>query len=411
MKNTAEGSEKSAEHKQPPLTDSMKALLDELRVIVSNPVVEAAYNEAVSNVQAFVNNNGPEKNPWAGTTVDYFVDYFKEWFTFLPSPTDGLGKIVPLTWFYLNNKSAFYFLNTLESKSGTAKEYSKEIFNWSVKFVVERGEFMDAPDSAPDYLIKEWTDEPSTDISEYIIPHKKEYPPYGKFLSFNEFFTRKFINQKKSRPILDDADSIVVASGDTEINFIESELTLETPLHVKTRQINVNELLDKSEYANYFVGGTAVSCVLMPNSYHHYHAPVSGDIVESKDIPGIYNGIMDGEDWFNRGDIGESTTDFSIFEDFHRAYYIIKTKSNGYVAIIPVGLNTISKIVTLNPYQSKMVSEGEAAKPVNKGDELGNFAYGGSLNILLFEANVFSSVSALMGQRLGQMSVPKRLSK
>lgn len=392
---------KAKEYKQPPLTPLMKKLVRQLRVIVSNPVVEAAYNDAVSNVESMVSNNGPKKNPWAGTTVDHFVKYFEDWFTFLPSPTEGLGKIVPLTWFYLNNESAFYFLNTLESKSSPAKCYNKEIFNWTVEFVIARGKFMDSKASAPDYLIKEWMDAPSTDISQYIIPK-------GGFKSFNEFFTRELKDRKKSRPILDDSESVVVASADTEINFIQSELTLKTPLHIKTRQINVHELLNKSDYAKHFVGGTAVSCVLMPNSYHRYHSPVSGRIVESKDIPGIYNGIIDGEDWFNRGNIGESTTDFSIFEDFHRAYYIIETKKNGYVAIIPVGLNTISKIVTLIPYQSKMVGPGQTPKAVTKGDELGHFAYGGSLNILLFGPGVFSSMSVLMGQRLGQMGELKQ---
>ena len=65
----------------------------------------------------------------------------------------------------------------------------------------------------------------------------------------------------------------------------------------------------------------------MPNNYHRYHAPVTGEIVESGEISGIYNGIMDGEHWFNIFNVGESSTDFSIFEDFHRAYFIIKTKN------------------------------------------------------------------------------------
>jgi len=45
---------------------------------------------------------------------------------------------------------------------------------------------------------------------------------------------------------------------------------------------------------------------------------------------------------------------------------------------------------------------------VKKGDPLGNFAYGGSLNILLFEKGVFTSVSVLMGSRLGTMSPSAR---
>lgn len=393
--------------KQPPLTPAMKKLISALKRIALNPVVEAAYNEAVSNVQVNIFDMETQQtitNPWAGTTIEYFIEYFEKWFTFLPSPTSGLGKIVPFTWFYLENKSAFYFLNVFESRSGNAREYSKEIFIWTVAFIMERGKFMDSKASAPSYLIKEWELFLGPQMKQYVIPK-------GGYKTFNEFFTRQLKDQSVSRPILDDDPSIVVASGDTEINFIESELTLTTEIDVKTRQINVTELLDDSDLAKYFVGGTALSCVLMPNNYHRYHSPVSGKIVESKNVPGIYNGIMDGEDWFNKGNIGESTTDFSIFEDFHRAYYIIDTQKYGYVAMIPVGLNTISKIVSLNPYADKLVRKEDCPVAVKKGDELGHFAYGGSLNILMFEPGVFSSLSVLMGQRLGQMSAPSRLSK
>ncbi len=134
---------------------------------------------------------------------------------------------------------------------------------------------------------------------------------------------------------------------------------------------------------------------------------VQGEIIESKELPGIYNGITDGEDWFNHGNIGESTTDFSIFEDFHRAYFIFKTKNHGFVAQIPVGLNTISALFSsVVNHHSTMVPPGSKPVAIHKGDELGHFAYGGSLNILLFQKGVLGSISVLMGQRLGTLSAP-----
>ena len=224
--------------------------------------------------------------------------------------------------------------------------------------------------------------------------------------SFNDFFTRQLKPSAHARPISSpDDDSVVVASADSEINFIESDLTLTTSLQVKTRQINVQDLLNNSKIALNFVGGTAISCVLMPNNYHRYHSPVTGKIVESAEVAGVYNGIKDGEHWFNHWNVGESSTDFSIFEDFHRAYFIFKTEKYGYVAMIPVGLNTISAIFpSMINNESSMVPPGCPPVTVKKGDELGHFAYGGSLNILLFQKGVFSSVSVLMGQRLGNMN-------
>jgi phosphatidylserine decarboxylase len=378
----------------------MNRLLNELRVIVNNPVVESAFNDAIANVEPYVAELGTsQKNPWAGKTVDYFVDYFENWFTFLPTPTGGLGKIVPFTFFYLNNREAFYFLNDLKSRRKGAKSYTREVFNWTVKFVKARGRFMDSPESLK--YLPEWKQSLGPTIKDFIIPK-------GGFTSFNEFFTRELKPSAHARPISDPQDeSVLVASADSEVNFIQADLTLSTSLKVKTRQISVKDLLKGSKYAKQFVGGTAVSCVLMPNSYHRYHAPVGGMIVESQDVPGIYNGVMDGEHWFNEGNIGEGTTDFSIFEDFHRAYFVIRTTKHGYVAMVPVGLNTISAIfASVVNRRSTMVPVGGRPVRVAKGDELGHFAYGGSLNILLFQPGVFSSVSVRMGQRLGSLSTP-----
>jgi len=370
-------------------------LIEELEEITSNPVVEAAYNDAIANVQPVLWTG--EHNPWVGKTIDYFIDYFRSWYAFLPQPTGGLGKIVPFTYFYYNNESAFFFLNELKSRKNRSVPYTKEIFNWTVEFIKARGEFMDSKKSLK--YVEEWMEDPSTHIEDFIVPK-------GGFKSFNQFFTRELKPSANARPIAHpDDDSIVVASADSEINFIESELTLDKEMNIKGRQISMKELLNGSKYANHFVGGTAVSCVLMPNNYHRYHSPVTGKIVVSEEVPGIYNGIMDGEDWFNTFNVGESTTDFSIFEDFHRAYFVIQTSKYGYVAIVPVGLNTISAIKpSMINKKSSMVPPGSKPVPVKKGDELGHFAYGGSLNMLFFQKGVFSSVSLLMGQRLGDLS-------
>lgn len=265
---------------------------------------------------------------------------------------------------------------------------------------MERGNFMDSPQSLK--CIDAWLKDPATNIDQFIVPS-------GGFKSFNEFFTRELDMSKNPRPINEpDDSSIVTASADTIINFIISDLTLSTQLNVKDRQLNVKQLLHRSEYAKYFEGGTAISAVLMPGVYHHYHSPVTGKIVEGVDVPGVYNGIVDGEHWFNEiFNVGESTTDFSIFEDFHRAYYVIETKNYGYVAIVPVGLNTISRITpSLVGKKSTYVEPGGKPVQIKKGDRLGHFAYGGSLNILLFQKGAFASLSVLMGHRIGQLTPP-----
>ncbi|MBW1803542.1 MAG: phosphatidylserine decarboxylase [Deltaproteobacteria bacterium] len=228
-------------------------------------------------------------------------------------------------------------------------------------------------------------------MDEFIIPP-------GGFKSFNEFFTRNI--KPGARPIAAVADdSVVVAPADCLINVIDSWVTADTKIPVKGRmKLNVKELLNNSEYADLFVGGTVVSCILLPSTYHHYHAPVSGMVVQSEEnVHDLYYGIEDFPGFYHQGNIGHDA-DFSIFEQFHHGYYVIRTEKYGHVAMIPVGLNTISSVVFPAKYK-----EVKPQKPVavHKGDDLGFFAYGGSLVILLFEKDRFPALKIPQGQRIG----------
>ena len=138
----------------------------------------------------------------------------------------------------------------------------------------------------------------------------------------------------------------------------------------------------------------------MPTVYHRYHAPISGTVVEAdEDVAGTYFGISDFPKLLNGGNVGYGY-DYSVFEHFRRGYLIIQTEKYGYVAMIPVGLNTISSVVFEAPYK-KVDSSNPVS--VTKGDELGYFQYGGSLNILLFEKGCFPAVRIPQGQVIGTM--------
>jgi len=202
---------------------SLDALIKELKEITSNPVVEAAFNDAIANVKPILWNGEP--NPWKGKTIDYLIEYFKGWYAFLPTPTSGLGKIVPFTYFYYDNESAFYFLNELKSRKNNKLSYSLEIFDWTVRFIKTRGEFMDSKDSLK--FIEQWLKDPALNMQDFIVPKEG-------FKSFNDFFTRKLKMTVNPRPISDPKDdSILTASADSELNFIDSELTLNTPMNTK----------------------------------------------------------------------------------------------------------------------------------------------------------------------------------
>ncbi|NEQ96839.1 MAG: phosphatidylserine decarboxylase [Cyanothece sp. SIO2G6] len=328
---------------------------------------------------------------WSGAGIDELCAFFEEWYAWLPDVPTGLDYIQKFSWLYYLNEYGLAFVT-----KGAGYEMTKN-------FVAIRGTYFDSPESAA--LVNDWVEQLGgiAKVSQqYVIPEPTNPTGNYGFNSFNEFFIREV--QPGVRPITSpDDDSIVVASADCVINMIVDDLTLETQIPVKTVYLNVRQLLDNSEFASNFEGGTAVSCILMPDSYHRYHAPVSGQVVDSNEnVAGEYFGIQDFPGLLNDDNVGYGYN-YSVFEDFRRGYMVIQTERFGCVAVVPVGLNTIASVVFKDEF--KRVTSASPV-PIIKGDEIGYFQYGGSLNILLFEADRFPSLNIFQGQQIGLLLNP-----
>jgi phosphatidylserine decarboxylase len=317
-------------------------------------------------------------NPWKGKKFDDLLKFFNDWYYLQPEPSgaqDEFNYIEKFAWFYYKNKYAQQIVGKDPGLS------------WSREFAAARGKFLETKESTAS--IPKWMADPSIKIEQYIVP------PDG-FKTFNDFFIRDL--KPGTRTIASPTDdSVMVAPTDcvlTMINPLTPEIEIPTKL---TQKLNVKELLHGSEYAKYFENGTAVSCILLPNTYHHYHAVVSGKVVESReDVAGQYSGIKDFGSFINAGNIGYGSS-YSVFENFRRGYFIIETSEYGYIAIIPVGLDTIGSVI----FEDK-VKKVNPANPVSvcKGEKLGHFAYGGSLVITLIEQGI-SSITIPQGQQIG----------
>lgn len=258
-------------------------------------MIESAWVSAIAGLQDEVstgtNPTMQYKNPWLGSTCLDFGEFMQAWLTFLPTPDNGFEYIQLSNYLFRDNAAAIFFINRLVSRTGEEREYCPEIFDWTTRWLVARKKFMDSKESAKN--LKTWIDYISANTTSPLTDYEV---PIGGFKSFNDFFSRELKNDNeganKPRPIANpNMDSIVIAPADSEINFILSDLDIETPLRIKTRLINTRSLLNNSPLANLFISGTAVSCVLLPNNYHRFHAPVTGDIVESMLVQGFYFGI------------------------------------------------------------------------------------------------------------------------
>lgn len=348
-------------------------------------LIDAAFN----NMQQLPSEY-PDGNPWIGKKFPDLVTFLNKWSTFLPetsgSHDTGLKYIEKFLWFYYKNQYGIDFVQ---------KSPGREIMQ---DFAKQRGKFMDS--TASTGPISRWLKNPRIEKEDYNIPNPNL--PDGGFKSFNEFFARTLKDQKKSRPqTMPDRDYIISAPTDVIINSVPQKITdANTLIPTKgTQALNIKNLLGGSKYADKFIGGTALSCVLMPNTYHHYHAPVGGHVVETKIIEDAYYGYDNFPAWVTtNGNVGYHGTDFSQFENFKRGYFIIDTHKYGHVAIVPVGLNTISSIVF-----NKQFANITDPVPVKRGEELGHFLYGGSLVIIIFEANRYKSdaVRVRLGNQIG----------
>lgn len=224
--------------------------------------------------------------------------------------------------------------------------------------------------------------------------------PLDGFKSFNEFFTRKLKPGARKIEAFDD-DAVLVSPADGVVNMINNDLKLETQIPTKANMtLNLNALLANSKYAKEFIGGTALAVFLKPDNYHHYHAPVSGTVVEAReDVGDRLFGMPDIPDMINNGNIAYNK-DYSVFENFRHGYLVIDTEHYGYVGMIPVGLQTIGSVVFNEKF--KNVNDIQPEK-IYKGENIGYFAYGGSTVLLIFQKGVFSAMSVKQGQRIGSL--------
>ncbi len=338
------------------------------------------FDAAVKGVQPTPEGEDPSVLfDWTDADIDTLCGFLREWFYWMPRVSTGLDYIQKFSWLYYENPAGLVFVTKGPGLTMTSQ------------FVTIRGAFMDSSESQP--LVTEWINELGP---KQMAQFEKENP--SDFSSFNDFFIREI--KPSARPVCEkDNNNIIVAPADCVLNMIVDNLVLETPIPVKTVCLSMKELLNNSAYAPRFVGGTAVSCILMPNTYHRYQSPVSGQVIESnQDVAGEYFGIKDFPDLLDKGDVGYGY-DYSVFEHFRRGYLIIETANYGLVGMVPVGLNTIASVVFNPPYD--LIRPGDPSRPIHKGDEIGYFKYGGSLNILLFEPGRFPSLSFLQGEKIG----------
>tara|TARA_R110001583_G_scaffold54526_2_gene166788 strand:- start:1394 stop:2287 length:894 start_codon:yes stop_codon:yes gene_type:complete len=190
------------------------------------------------------------------------------------------------------------------------------------------------------------------DLSNYKITDSKAY------LNFNDFFFRKI--QAEKRPI----GNGIVSPADGKMLAFQS-ITDVSSFFVKGSEFTIESFLKNKNLANKYADGSMIIARLAPTDYHRFHFPASGHISESKDIKGRY---------FSVSPMALKKS-LEIFCQNYRTYSTLKTDDFGDILISEVGATMVGSIIQTYQYNSQ----------VEKGEEKGYFAFGGSTLVLFFE--------------------------
>ncbi|TFK32508.1 phosphatidylserine decarboxylase-domain-containing protein [Crucibulum laeve] len=192
--------------------------------------------------------------------------------------------------------------------------------------------------------------------------------PIDSFKNFNQFFYRKL--KASARPVERPDDPYrLVSVADCRLMTFET-VNEATRLWIKGREFTVTRLLGENYkgQAEKYAGGAVGIFRLAPQDYHRFHSPVDGTIGPMTYIAGEYYTV-------NPQAI---RTALDVYGENARKIVPIDSPQFGRVMAVCVGAMMVGSIETT-------VQEGEQ---VNRGQEFGYFAFGGSTIVLLFEKGV-----------------------
>ena len=201
--------------------------------------------------------------------------------------------------------------------------------------------------------IPRFVDRYDIDLSHFVQPDGKG------FRTFNDFFYRKVKPEKRpiGQAIVSPADGRVLAFQPLEgVNSF----------FIKGSEFSVETFLENRKLAEKYKGGSMVIVRLAPTDYHRFHFPADGEISETKSIKGRYYSVSP----------LALQKNLRIFCQNHRAHSTLATEKYGDILIAEVGATMVGSIVQSYAPNAK----------VEKGQEKGYFAFGGSTVILFFEA-------------------------
>jgi phosphatidylserine decarboxylase len=203
------------------------------------------------------------------------------------------------------------------------------------------------------------------------------------FVSWNDFFTRRFKDGQRPVDSPDD-DKVIVNACESTAYGISTDVQRRDRFWIKSQPYSLQDMLANDDTVGQFVGGTVYQAFLSATNYHRWHSPVAGTIVRAFTKDGTYYSEADSEG----ADAVEPTNSQSYLAHVAaRAIILIDADDPviGLIAFVPVGMSEVSSCI-IDPH----VTPGYH---VAKGEELGYFQFGGSTHCLVFRPGVIAQFS------------------
>ncbi len=199
-------------------------------------------------------------------------------------------------------------------------------------------------------------------VEEYGINMEESIKQVGEFAHFNDFFYRKL--KPNARPLC--GEGKVALPADARHQAWQNASQIEG-VFVKGQSFDLAALLGSAELAERYAEGSVVLSRLCPVDYHRFHFPLAGVAEPAQRIKGALASVSPyclrdklSWLWVNKRDL-----------------VILHTEDVGDVLLLPIGATGVGAI-----YETYT-----AGARVEKGDEQGYFAFGGSTVMTFFLPN------------------------
>lgn len=199
------------------------------------------------------------------------------------------------------------------------------------------------------------------------------------YACFNDFFTRELSDGARCISTAKDALVSPVDGTVSEAGAISSGQLLQAKgRHYLLKDLLATDFADAAHYDN----GRFVTIYLAPHNYHRVHAPLDGNLVAARYVPGDLFSV-------NHATV---TRISDLFARNERLVFHFESSSGPFVVIF-VGALNVGSISTpwtgeLRPEQKGMVRQldlqkSETSRQLQKGDLLGWFNMGSTVILLL----------------------------